>query len=59
VRRTAPDGTVTRYLYAGDDLLMEPDGVGNPIREYTYLPARDTVSMDRGAWNNLAVCSWN
>ena len=41
VRRTAPDGTVTRYLYDGDDLLMELDGAGNPIREYTYYPGVD------------------
>jgi hypothetical protein len=32
---------VTRYLYDGDDLLMELDGAGNPIREYTYYPAVD------------------
>lgn len=36
VPRTAPDGTVTRYLYGGDDLLMELDGAGSPVREYTY-----------------------
>ena len=41
VRRTAPDGTVIRYLYDGDDLLMEVDGAGNSIREYTYLPGVD------------------
>jgi RHS repeat-associated protein len=41
VRRTAPDGSVTRYLYDGDDLLMELNGAGNPIREYTYLPGVD------------------
>ena len=41
VRRTAPDGTVTRYLYDGDDLLMELDNAGNPIREYTYYPGVD------------------
>jgi RHS repeat-associated protein len=41
VRKTGPDGTVTRYLYDGDDLLMELDGAGNPIREYTYLPGVD------------------
>ncbi|HYW09751.1 MAG TPA: phycobilisome rod-core linker polypeptide, partial [Longimicrobium sp.] len=41
VRRTAPDGTVMRYLYDGDDLLMELDGPGNPVREYTHLPGVD------------------
>ncbi|HZG42137.1 MAG TPA: RHS repeat-associated core domain-containing protein, partial [Longimicrobium sp.] len=41
VRRTAPDGSVVRYLYDGDDLLMEVDGAGNPVREYTYLPGVD------------------
>ncbi len=41
VRRTAPDGSVTRFLYDGDDLLMELDGAGNPIREYTYYPGVD------------------
>jgi RHS repeat-associated protein len=41
VRRTAPDGSVVRYLYDGDDLLMELGGAGNPIREYTHLPGVD------------------
>jgi YD repeat-containing protein len=41
VRRTAPNGSVTRYLYDGDDLLMELDGSGNPIRSYTYYPGVD------------------
>jgi RHS repeat-associated protein len=41
VRRTAPDGTITRYLYDGDDLLMELDAAGNPIRTYTYYPGVD------------------
>ncbi|MDQ3592716.1 MAG: RHS repeat-associated core domain-containing protein, partial [Actinomycetota bacterium] len=41
VRRTAPDSTVTRYLYDGDDLLMELDAAGKPIRTYTYYPGVD------------------
>ena len=42
VRRTAPNGTVVRYLYDGDDLLAELDGAtGQTIREYTYYPGVD------------------
>jgi RHS repeat-associated protein len=41
VRNTAPEASITRYLYHGDDLLMEVDGAGNPLREYTYLPGVD------------------
>jgi RHS repeat-associated protein len=41
VRRTAPDGTITRYLYDGDDLLMELNAAGQPIRTYTYYPGVD------------------
>ena len=41
VRRTAPNGTVTRYLYTGDDLTMELDAAGQPIRVYTYYPGVD------------------
>lgn len=41
VRRTAPDGTITRYLYDGDDLLMELDAAGSPTRTYTYYPGVD------------------
>ena len=39
--------TVVRYdmatitLYDGDDLMMELDGAGNPVREYTYYPGVD------------------
>ena len=45
VRRTAPDGTVMRYLYDGDDLLMELDGSGircastRTFREWTSRTA--------------------
>ena len=55
VRRTAPDGTVTRYLYDGDDLLMELDGAGNPIREYTYYPGVDRPHSVRSWPNGGAV----
>ncbi|CAA9324851.1 MAG: hypothetical protein AVDCRST_MAG68-2024 [uncultured Gemmatimonadetes bacterium] len=51
VRRTAPDGSVTRYLYDGDDLLMELDGAGNPIREYTHFPGVDRPHSVR-SWPN-------
>jgi RHS repeat-associated protein len=51
VRRTTEDGTVTRYLYDGDDLLMELDGAGNPIREYTYYPGVDQPHSVR-SWPN-------
>ena len=32
---------MTRSLYDGDDLLMELDGAGNPVREYTHIPGVD------------------
>jgi RHS repeat-associated protein len=39
-RRT--QGGVTRYyIYDGDDLLMELDQSGNPLRRYTHLPGVD------------------
>ncbi len=41
VRRTDPNGSVYRYLYDGDDLVMELDGAGNPIREFTHYPGVD------------------
>ncbi|MGH7663738.1 MAG: RHS repeat-associated core domain-containing protein [Gemmatimonadaceae bacterium] len=31
----------TRYLHDGDDLVMELDAAGNPVREYTYYPGTD------------------
>jgi YD repeat-containing protein len=55
VRRTAPDGSVTRFLYDGDDLLMELDGAGNPIREYTYYPGVDRPHSLRSWPNGGAV----
>jgi RHS repeat-associated protein len=49
-RRTAPDGTVIRYLYDGDDLLAELDGAtGQTIREYTYYPGVDRPHSVRAA----------
>lgn len=41
VRRTSPVGAVQRYLYDGDDLLMELDASGEPVREYTFYPGVD------------------
>jgi RHS repeat-associated protein len=32
---------VTRFLYEGDDLLMELDSNGAPVAEYTYYPGTD------------------
>lgn len=40
VRRTQ-GSTTTRMLYDGDDLLMDLDASGNPLREYTYYPGID------------------
>jgi RHS repeat-associated protein len=40
VRKTTPSGT-SKYLYDGDNLFMELDGSGNPVREYTYYPGVD------------------
>lgn len=49
VQRTDGGSGVIRTLYDGDDILMELDGSGNPVREYTYLPGVD---------NPLSVRSW-
>ncbi|MDQ3280147.1 MAG: PKD domain-containing protein [Acidobacteriota bacterium] len=40
IRRTEPSGSVTEYLYDGDDLFMELRN-GAPLREYTYYPGID------------------
>jgi RHS repeat-associated protein len=40
VRRTQ-GSTTMRMLYDGDDLLMDLDASGNPLREYTYYPGID------------------
>lgn len=40
VRKTV-DGATTRSLHDGDDLVLELDGAGNPIREYAYYPGVD------------------
>jgi RHS repeat-associated protein len=40
VRKTA-NGVTTRYLHDGDHLLMELDGAGQPVREYSYYPGID------------------
>jgi RHS repeat-associated protein len=53
VRRSGgPEGTV-RYLYDGDDLLMELDGAGSVLREYTYYPGVDNPHSVR-VWANGA-----
>ena len=39
--RNTSGGVVTQYLWDGDDLLMELDASGNPVREYTYYPGVD------------------
>ena len=41
VRRQDHTGAVTHYVYDGDDLVLEVDGAGNRIRDYTYLPGID------------------
>jgi len=35
------DGTTTRYLWDGADLVTELDGSGNRLRDYAYLPGID------------------
>jgi RHS repeat-associated protein len=40
VRRTT-GGVNTFFLYANDDILMEIDGTGEPLRAYTHLPGID------------------
>ncbi|CAA9324894.1 MAG: hypothetical protein AVDCRST_MAG68-2028 [uncultured Gemmatimonadetes bacterium] len=52
MRRTAPDGTVVRYLDDGDDLLAELRGAaGQTIREYTHFPGVDRPHSVR-SWPN-------
>jgi YD repeat-containing protein len=41
VQRVDGNGSVARYLYDGDDLLMELNASGQPIREYTHNPGVD------------------
>jgi YD repeat-containing protein len=41
VQRVDGNGSVVRYLYDGDDLLMELNASGQPIREYTHNPGVD------------------
>lgn len=51
VRRTQGDQAIF-YVYNGDDLLMEVDGYGNPLRAYTHLPGVDlplSVRVTSGA----------
>jgi hypothetical protein len=40
VRKTS-NGVTTRYLHDGDHRLMELDGAGQPVREYSYCPGID------------------
>lgn len=40
VQRTQ-GGSITRYVYDGDDLLQETDGSGGLLREYLYYPGVD------------------
>ena len=40
VRKTV-NGVTTGYLYDGEDLLMELNGAGNAVLEYTYYPGTD------------------
>jgi RHS repeat-associated protein len=41
VRRTDGAGVVTRFVYDGEDLMLEVDGAGNALRQYTYWPGVD------------------
>jgi RHS repeat-associated protein len=44
-------GAVVLYVYHRDDLVLELDGAGNRIREYTYLPGIDRPHSMR-QWAN-------
>lgn len=44
-------GAVVHYVYDGDDLVLEVDGSGNRIREYTYYQGIDTPHSMR-QWAN-------
>jgi YD repeat-containing protein len=46
VRKTTA-GVTTRYLWDDDDLVMELDGAGNPVREYAYYPGIDQPNAMR------------
>ncbi|MDB5691070.1 MAG: ParB-like nuclease domain [Alphaproteobacteria bacterium] len=39
---SGPNGA-TRFLYDGDRLILEYDGIGNPLRSYVHGPAADDV----------------
>ncbi|HYR08210.1 MAG TPA: RHS repeat-associated core domain-containing protein, partial [Longimicrobium sp.] len=41
VSREDHTGNMIHYVYDGDDLVLEVDGAGNRIREYTYFPGID------------------
>ena len=45
--RADPDGTVTVYLYDGDNLLMELDSDGQTLARYTSGDMDDWLSMER------------
>lgn len=47
------NGAVTHYVYHDDDLVLELDGAGNRIREYSYLPGIDRPHAMR-QWANGA-----
>ena len=49
IRRTSTDGSVQRYLYDGDDLLMELSGTGQPLQRYTMYPGTDRPHSVRHA----------
>jgi RHS repeat-associated protein len=40
--RKSTEGTTTRYLWDGNQLVMELDSAGAPIREYAFYPGIDS-----------------
>lgn len=43
--RKATGATVTRYVWAGDQVIAERDGSGNLIRQYAYYPGMDNPAV--------------
>lgn len=49
IRKVRADGSVTEYVYVGDDIVLELDASGATVARYTSLPGVDaTLSVERG-----------
>ena len=41
IRKTLPSGAVERYIYDGDNLVIQTNAALAPVREYSYYPGID------------------